>query len=123
MFVLLYGTGIYNAPNPGSIKLDGTMWNCFIDCSHEYPAAADDSEKARILDSSMHGQQARSPTADSTPFYSGMSPYVLMSPAAANREKERRTQAMAERVELRNLANRTQSASKPKRDYGGVDNA
>lgn len=36
MFVLLYGTAIYNAPNPGSIKLTGGVTSCFIDCSDEY---------------------------------------------------------------------------------------
>jgi len=36
MFVLLYGTAIYNAPNPGSIKLTGGAVSCFIDCSEEY---------------------------------------------------------------------------------------
>lgn len=124
MLILLYGTAIYNAPNPGSIRLDGSMWNCFIDCSNEYPVAADDSEKARILDASIHQHSPKTDNGN-TPFYSGMSPYVLMSPAAANREKERRAQAMSERVELRNLANRTtNSASKSgRKDYGGVNNA
>lgn len=36
MFVLLYGTAIYNAPNPGSVKLTGTASSCFIDCTDEY---------------------------------------------------------------------------------------
>eukprot|EP01032_Pedospumella_encystans_P020944 gene20944-23780_t len=36
MFVLLYGTAIYNAPNPGPIKLTGGAASCFIDCSDEY---------------------------------------------------------------------------------------
>lgn len=36
MFVLLYGTAIYNAPNPGSIKLTGGFYNCFLDFSNEY---------------------------------------------------------------------------------------
>lgn len=36
LFVLLYGTAIYNAPNPGSFKLEGDLASCFIDCSDEY---------------------------------------------------------------------------------------
>lgn len=36
MFVLLYGTAVYNAPNPGSVKLTGTATSCYIDCSEEY---------------------------------------------------------------------------------------
>lgn len=36
MFVLLYGTAVYNAPNPGSIKLTGGFYSCFLDFSKEY---------------------------------------------------------------------------------------
>jgi drug/metabolite transporter (DMT)-like permease len=36
LFVLLYGTAVYNAPNPGSIKLEGDAKSCFIDCTDEY---------------------------------------------------------------------------------------
>lgn len=36
MGVLLYGTAVYNAPNAGSIKLTGGIYDCMIDCSDEY---------------------------------------------------------------------------------------
>ena len=36
LFVLLYGTAVYNAPNSASIKLEGDLKSCFIDCSDEY---------------------------------------------------------------------------------------
>jgi len=36
LFVLLYGTSIYNGPNPGSVILDGSWKACFIDFSSEY---------------------------------------------------------------------------------------
>ena len=36
LFVLLYGTAVYNAPNPGSIKLEGDAKSCFVDCRDEY---------------------------------------------------------------------------------------
>jgi hypothetical protein len=36
VFVLIYGTLIYNAPNPGSHELTGGFLNCFLDFSHEY---------------------------------------------------------------------------------------
>jgi len=34
---LLYGSAIYNAPNPGSIKLTGGWKSLFFNFSHEYP--------------------------------------------------------------------------------------
>lgn len=36
LFVLLYGTAVYNAPNAASLKLEGDLKSCFIDCSEEY---------------------------------------------------------------------------------------
>eukprot|EP01041_Mallomonas_annulata_P002105 gene2105-4110_t len=36
MFVLLYGTAIYNAPNQASILLTGNFSSCYINCTHEY---------------------------------------------------------------------------------------
>lgn len=36
VFVLIYGTLIYNAPNPGSLELTGGIESCFMDFSDEY---------------------------------------------------------------------------------------
>ena len=36
MFVLLYGTAVYNAPNAGSIKLQGEWFSFCVDLSNEY---------------------------------------------------------------------------------------
>jgi len=36
LVILLYGTAVYNAPNAGSIKLRGELFNCCINCSDEY---------------------------------------------------------------------------------------
>ena len=36
LFVLLYGTAIYNAPNPGSILLKGEIHSCGLDYSSDY---------------------------------------------------------------------------------------
>jgi len=41
MFILVVGTMIYNAPNPGSIKLTGGWASCFLDCSDEYEEELD----------------------------------------------------------------------------------
>lgn len=44
LFVLLYGTAIYNAPNPGSLLLQGEPHNCFLDFSSEYPKSSAELE-------------------------------------------------------------------------------
>eukprot|EP00978_Attheya_sp_CCMP212_P014528 scaffold37055_cov44-Attheya_sp.AAC.1 len=44
MFVLFYGTAIYNAPNAGSIQLRGQWWGMGLDFSSEY----EEMEEARI---------------------------------------------------------------------------
>jgi hypothetical protein len=44
MFVLFYGTAIYNAPNAGSIQLRGQWWGMCLDFSSEY----EEMEEARI---------------------------------------------------------------------------
>lgn len=49
LFVLFYGTAIYNAPNSGSILLDGSWQACFIDCSKEYPSVSP-QENSALLD-------------------------------------------------------------------------
>lgn len=36
LFVLLYGTAIYNAPNSGSLELHGEWYSFFLDFSEEY---------------------------------------------------------------------------------------
>lgn len=38
MMILFYGVSIYNAPNAGSILLDGHWYSLGIDCSQEYEA-------------------------------------------------------------------------------------
>jgi hypothetical protein len=48
MFVLLYGTAVYNAPNPGSVRLTGGLMNCFMDFSEEYDEAERDMRSAEL---------------------------------------------------------------------------
>ena len=38
MLILIYSTSVYNAPNAGSILLDGHWYSFGIDCSQEYEA-------------------------------------------------------------------------------------
>lgn len=49
MFVLFYATAIYNAPNPGSVKLQGQWWAFGLNFNHEYQSIeeADDWEAKR----------------------------------------------------------------------------
>jgi len=51
--VLLYGTAIYNAPNPGSIFLIGGPSNCFIDFSDEYAPTSESIEITEVGESSI----------------------------------------------------------------------
>jgi hypothetical protein len=61
MFVLLYGTAIYNAPNSGSIILEGQWYALGLNFSHEYKEInqaeeeklQDDIWKARMLHHKM----------------------------------------------------------------------
>jgi len=48
MFVLLYGTAVYNAPNAGSVQLRGKWWDLFMDFSSEYDKIALDMHEAAI---------------------------------------------------------------------------
>lgn len=66
MFVLLYGTAIYNAPNAGSIKLTGGLSSCFMDFTEEY---LDVEEEASAAMQDGSGAVAMSP------HYSSMSPF------------------------------------------------
>ena len=78
MLVLLYGTAIYNAPNPGSIKLTGGMSSFFMDFSHEYDDMGEESE-------SLTGTLP-----PSSPHYSSMSPFQAgASPANIARQRVR----------------------------------
>ena len=48
MVVLVYGTAIYNAPNDGSLLLDGQWYGFGIDCSEEYNAIRKEQEEAAL---------------------------------------------------------------------------
>ncbi|KAL3781545.1 hypothetical protein HJC23_000030 [Cyclotella cryptica] len=46
MGVLVYGTAVYNAPNAGSVLLEGQWYSFGIDCSKEYEAIRREQEEA-----------------------------------------------------------------------------
>ena len=70
LFVLLYGTAVYNAPNPGSVKLRGEWFSLGLDYGSEYDrleaeaaaAAEDEGFQGRMLEkrtmSSFRGELA-----------------------------------------------------------------
>ncbi len=95
LFVLLYGTAVYNAPNDLSIKLTGKWYDFFLDCSDEYREADDENEDKRL-----NGEATFEP-----PFNATMSPFMKPSPR---------------QTALRNSP-RTKPAAAV-RSYGGVDN-
>jgi drug/metabolite transporter (DMT)-like permease len=64
MVVLLYGTAIYNAPNPGSVKLTGQWWNFGINFTQEY----EDLEEATHWESKKINQRRASSMAEMSPF-------------------------------------------------------
>ena len=46
MCVLIYGTAVYNAPNAGSVLLDGKWYSFGINCTTEYEAIRREQEEA-----------------------------------------------------------------------------
>jgi len=70
LFVLLYGTAIYNAPNALSVKLTGRPIDFFIDCTKEYADQEDEMEE----------QLMSGDVVNSAPFTANMSPFMKPSP-------------------------------------------
>lgn len=73
MFVLLYGTAIYNAPNAGSIKLEGQWFACGFDYTDEYKEIALEEEEEQ-LDEEWKGRMLHTRTDSS--FYGERSPHI-----------------------------------------------
>ena len=71
MFVLLYGTSIYNAPNAGSISLKGEWWACFMDLTPEY-----EEIKTEELDAQWQEMQKRFRKRTGSSFYGEASPHM-----------------------------------------------
>jgi hypothetical protein len=80
MFVLLYGTAVYNAPNAGSIKLTGGIYDCFLDFSEEY-----DEAQADLHAVEAEGVEPQVYLSTMSPF---MSPRTRRSPRSPRREQE-----------------------------------
>ncbi|CAB9520871.1 35 member F6 [Seminavis robusta] len=50
MFILLYGTAVYNAPNPGCVKMDGSWYAFGINLQKEYDALEEEMKQAEADD-------------------------------------------------------------------------
>lgn len=87
MFVLLYGTAIYNAPNPGSFLLNGGALSFYLDFTHEYAEIEDMEEDLRLEQeaeaSRIAASGGRAPVAPASP-YRRMSPLLGNSPLRSN---------------------------------------
>jgi hypothetical protein len=59
LIILLYGTAVYNAPNPGSIRLTGGCLSCAIDCSEEYERIKAIEDHETLLPSSSEKEKSK----------------------------------------------------------------
>lgn len=127
MGILLYGTAIYNAPNAGSLKLQGEWFSLGLDFSREYDEieheALPTSEDAATIRAKAFATTAILPPTpsrtESIAYRQGIPPMILMSPAVANREKERRELARSIDRDNNGIALLTRNNLRNK--YGGVE--
>ena len=85
MFVLLYGTAIYNAPNPGSINLRGQWYAFGINLDHEY-AQIDHEEREAAMDREFEERKLTKRRASS---FAEHSPFLTMRTQALSRGEPR----------------------------------
>lgn len=71
VFVLIYGTLIYNAPNSGSLELTGGLSSCYLDFTEEY----EEVRTAELLDTTDATSLNRAPS----PFFHTLTP--IQSPS------------------------------------------
>ena len=77
MFVLLYGTGIYNSPNPGSIKMDGSWYALGINLQAEYDKLEEEMKEAEMEEEFARRKQAFKDRRESS-FFGERSPYTSL---------------------------------------------
>ena len=71
MFVLFYGTAVYNAPNPGSLKLQGQWWALGLDFTQEYQSLHEAE-----LDADWEAKRQKLKQKALSSFYGERSPFV-----------------------------------------------
>jgi hypothetical protein len=118
MGILLYGTGIYNAPNAGSIRLKGDLASCYLDCSDEYPETGKQGEDDPLVQTNKGGVADADKQSQNMPFYEGVKPMVMLSPEVNKRNRDRERERERERMQASNA--RTNSSKSG--GYGSTTN-
>ena len=77
MFVLLYGTAVYNAPNPGCVKMDGSWYAFGINLQHEYDALEEEMKEAE-MDAEFAERKAMFKERRESSFFGERSPYTSL---------------------------------------------
>jgi len=75
MFVLLYGTGVYNAPNPGSVRLEGQWYAFGLDYSDQYKAIESEVEEHE-MDAEWQERMSSFEKRTESSFYGDHSPHI-----------------------------------------------
>jgi hypothetical protein len=75
MFVLLYGTAIYNAPNPGSVRLEGQWFACGLNYSDEYKLI-EAEEEDKELDAEWQDRMTTFKKRTGSSFFGDHSPHI-----------------------------------------------
>ena len=75
MFVLLYGTAVYNAPNPGSVRLEGQWFSLGMNDSDEYKAIEGEQEE-EDMDAEWQDRMTQFKKRTESSFYREHSPHI-----------------------------------------------
>jgi hypothetical protein len=75
MCVLLYGTAVYNAPNAGSVRLDGNWYSFGFDYSEEYKEIEMEEEENE-LDAEWQDRMQTFKKRTESSFYGERSPHI-----------------------------------------------
>jgi hypothetical protein len=75
MIVLLYGTAVYNAPNAGSVLLEGQWYSLGLDFASEYELIRSQEEEQNLDEEWQHRVDAYQKRAESS-FFGERSPHI-----------------------------------------------
>jgi hypothetical protein len=75
MAILLYGTAVYNAPNAGSVRLEGQWYSLGLDYSGEYNEI-EMEEKEKELDEEWQERMQSFKSRTESSFYAEHSPHI-----------------------------------------------
>merc|ERR1712008_261227 len=77
MCVLLYGTAVYNAPNAGSVKMDGSWYAFGFNFQDEYDEIAEEMKEAE-MDAEWSEKKAMFKQRKESSFFGERSPYTAL---------------------------------------------